>query len=72
MGSCYSPWFFRKVLYKIPRLFKVGPCGNYHWTWDRMCYCMTHEYCGDDGGVYDFKYKHWIRGEIIPAKIKES
>ena len=56
MASGYSPWFHRKVLYKIPGLYKKGPCGNYHPFWDRLCFCMLGEHCGNfHGGIYDLK-----------------
>ena len=57
MSSTYSPWYKRKILYKIPRLFKVCPGGNYHWFWDRLCFCRKNEYCGNEwhGGILDFK-----------------
>ena len=68
MSSGYSAWWKRKILYKIPKLFKLCPNGNYHWGWDRMCYCMYNEYHGKEGGVYDFKYKHWIQGDIVKTQ----
>ena len=60
MSSGYSPWLHRKILYKIPGLFKVGPCGNYHLFWQRLCFCRQNEHCcgGPNpwhGGIYDFK-----------------
>ena len=39
MASCYSPWWKRHILYKIPGLFKRCPEGNYHWFWDQTCRC---------------------------------
>jgi len=57
MSSGYSPWWKRKILYKIPGLYKLGPCYNYHPFWDRLCFCRCHEHIGSDwhGGIYDFK-----------------
>lgn len=42
MSSGYSPWWKRKILYHIPRLFKKCPEGNYHWFWHRICFCVDH------------------------------
>lgn len=57
MASGYSPWYYRKVLYKIPGLFKICPGGNYHYFWSRLCFCRLHEHIGSEwhGGIYDFK-----------------
>jgi hypothetical protein len=60
MASRYSKWYMR-LLYKVlPFLFKKCHGGNYHWFWERYCFCREHEYtCDLDpwyGGVYDFKY----------------
>ncbi len=68
MASGYSSWLKRKILYKIPGLYKKCPDGNYHFFTDRICYCMYGESSGDKGGVYDFKYNHWIKGTIIENK----
>ena len=43
MSSLYSPWYKRKILYKIPFLYKVPECGNYHLSWDRLCFCEYNE-----------------------------
>jgi len=57
MSSRYSPWIYRKVLYKIPGLFKRCPIEhNYHWFWDRLCFCAQGLHTGNwHGGIYDFK-----------------
>jgi len=57
MSSSYSPWFYRKVLYKIPGLFKKCPEGNYHWFWDRLCFCRENQFVGNEwhGGILDLK-----------------
>ena len=56
MSSAYSPWIYRKLFYKVPFLYKRCPAGNYHKSWDRLCFCRLNESCGDwHGGVYDFK-----------------
>jgi len=65
MAGCYNPLWRRTLEKVLPFLFKQCPDGNSHWRWDRMCYCMTHERRGNDGGVWDFKHKWWIRGEIV-------
>ena len=41
MSSGYSPWWKRKILYKIPGLFKKCPEGNFHWFWDQTCFCCN-------------------------------
>ena len=57
MSSGYTPWY-RKIFHKIPGLFKKCPEGNYHWFWDRLCFCRLGEHCDDwHGGIYDFKFK---------------
>jgi hypothetical protein len=57
MSSAYSP-SWKRLLYKVPFLFKICPEGNYHWKWDRLCFCRCHEYCGDwHGGIWDMKLK---------------
>lgn len=62
MASTYSPKWRRFLQRVTPFLFRTCPGGNSHWRWDRMCYCMMNEYCGNDGGgVWDFKNKRWIR-----------
>lgn len=49
---------FRRLLYKVPKLFKKCPGGNYHWFWDRLCFCSIGEHFGDfHGGIWDFKLK---------------
>ena len=56
MSSGYSPWIHRKILYKVPKLYKKCREGNYHPFWDRLCFCGLDSYCGDwHGGIYDFK-----------------
>lgn len=58
MSSGRSTLLQRKILYKIPFLYKIGPCGNYHKYFDRLCFCRVGECCGDwHGGIYDFKTK---------------
>ena len=68
MSSGYSPWYYRKVLYHIPKLFKKCPEGNYHWFWHRLCWCRHHEHCGDKwhGGIYDFKNgnEYWLYKDV--------
>lgn len=56
MASGYSKWYKRKILYRIPKLYKVCPAGNYHLFWDRLCFCRINEHCGSwHGGIYDLK-----------------
>ena len=60
MSSGYSP-LYRRLLHKwLPFLFKKCPGGNYHWRWDKICYCMFNEYRGGKGGIYDFRNKYWL------------
>ncbi len=60
MTSCRSP-LWRRILYKItPFLFKKCPGQNYHWIWDNICHCMWHSYCGEKGGIYDFRRNSWM------------
>ena len=73
MSSSYSP-LYKRILYKIaPFLFKRCFAGNYHWRWDRICYCMVHERTGQLGGIYDFRNEQWLmfRNEY-DAIAKES
>lgn len=57
MSSGYAPWW-RRILYHVPFLFKKCPEGNYHWFWDRLCFCRLNQCCGDfHGGVWDMKLK---------------
>jgi len=53
MTSVYSPWWKRKILYKIPLLFKKCLAGNYHWFWHEWCECGNQH--GD--GIYHFPTK---------------
>jgi len=65
MAISYSPWYKRKILYRIPFLYKKCPDGNYHPFWDRLCFCRVNEHIVPDtwhGGVYDFV----TGGEYIP------
>ena len=53
MASGHSPWWKQKILYRIPGLFKVCPAGNYHWFWDKWCFCCDN--CGQH--LYSFRLK---------------
>ncbi len=56
MSSSHAPKW-RRFLHKTP-LFKKCPDGNYHWFFDKHCFCRVNEHCGDwHGGIYDFKTK---------------
>ena len=43
MSSGYSSWWKRKIAYKVPGLYKKCPEGNYHLSWDRLCFCQYNE-----------------------------
>jgi len=56
MSSGYSPLWKRTLIKTLPFLFKKCRAGNYHWFWDRLCFCGRHECCGSwHGGIYDIK-----------------
>lgn len=61
-----------RVLYIVtPFLFKKCPLAeNYHWVWDRICTCSYNEFCGNEGGIWDFKRREWYQalGELPPNK----
>lgn len=63
MASTRSSWLQRKILFKIPGLYKVCPGGNYHPFYQRLCFCRVGEHVGGElgsgwhGGIYDFKTK---------------
>lgn len=42
MASGYSPRWRRLLQKHTPFLFKVCPEGNYHWFWDKTCYCVAN------------------------------
>ena len=67
-GACAPRW--RRILRRvIPSLFKQCPDKNYHWCWDRLCYCRVCEHNGDwEGGVLDFRTGE----ELIPREYAES
>jgi len=68
MVSAYTPpW--RRFLHRFAGklLFKKCPDGNFHWKWDRLCYCRLNEHCVSKnpkfcwhGGIYDFKTKEQL------------
>lgn len=48
---------WRRVLRKImPFLFKKCPEGNYHWFYDKTCYCVANI---NGNKSYDFKTKKY-------------
>ncbi len=58
MSSGRSSWWRRLMHKLLPFLFKRCPEYNYHWRWDRLCYCRVNEHGGVPnwhGGIYDFK-----------------
>ena len=55
MSSAAGSWF-RRILVRIPGLYRKQPCGNFHPCWHRRCFCREYEYCGDwRGGILDLK-----------------
>ena len=55
MSSAAGSWF-RRILVRIPGLYRNQPCGNFHPFWHRLCFCREYEYCGDwRGGILDLK-----------------
>jgi len=63
MASGYAPWW-KRLLFKVPFLYKKCPDGNYHWRGDRYCGCRIGEHIygtpdeGDwNGGVYCFVHQ---------------
>ena len=57
MASGYAPRWRRWLHRNAKFLFKRCPDGNYHWFWDRYCFCRCCEHIGDEwhGGTLDFK-----------------
>jgi hypothetical protein len=75
MSSSFSPWWKRKILYKLSWLYKKQPCGNYHPVWHRLCFCRVNEYdSGFHGGVLDLKtgveYHKYEELEDLQSKIQ--
>jgi len=56
MASAKTPKWKRLLIKYFSWLFKICPQSNYHWRWDRLCFCGQNEYVGDwHGGIYDLK-----------------
>lgn len=59
----------RRFLHIVaPWLFKKCHEGNFHWRWDRLCYCRRFEYGGDPnwhGGIHDMKTEQ----ELVPLRL---
>lgn len=56
MASAYSPRWRRLLRKCAPFLFKECRGGNFHWCWDRLCFCCQGEHTGDwHGGIHDMK-----------------
>lgn len=54
--SGYTPRWRRWLQRRAPWLFRVPPCGNWHWRWDRWCYCRVYCHTLDwHGGVMDLR-----------------
>ena len=43
MSSGYTPKWKRILIRVIPTLFKKCDGGNYHWKFDRLCFCQYNE-----------------------------
>lgn len=52
--SGYTPLWKRILIKTMPFLFKKCPEENYHWFWDKTCYCVAHI---NGNKSYDFKTK---------------
>lgn len=58
MAGARTPRWRQFLHEAIPCLFNICPSGNFHWIWERMCYCGRHEHHGNwHGGLYDLKTK---------------
>ena len=70
MISAESPWWKRKILYYIPKLFKKCPEGNYHWFWHRLCFCV------DNCDLLDMKtgkeYDHVSKRPYISGPLNDG
>ena len=60
MASSFSPFYMRILHRFLPCLFRRCIGKNYHWRWDRICWCCVGEHfqIGDKhfhGGIYDMK-----------------
>ena len=49
-GSGYSPFWRRLLQRNAQFLFKVCLASNYHWRWNKWCWCNDHVN-GQDGQV---------------------
>ncbi|KKL92193.1 hypothetical protein LCGC14_1887090 [marine sediment metagenome] len=74
MASGYAPWW-KRLLLRVPFLFKLCPGGNYHWRFDLYCHCRVNEHAYSagtleegawHGGVYCFRHQHEIH-ELVPG-----
>ncbi len=68
MASGYAPRW-RRILYKVPFLFKKCSSGNYHWRFDQYCYCRVNEHTSDwHGGIYCFAHKCELGFHPVPTR----
>ena len=42
MSSAYSPKWKRILIKVAPFMFHKCPEWNYHWRWDRLCFCSNN------------------------------
>jgi hypothetical protein len=49
-----SPWWRMVLQQWCPFLFRVCGQGNYHWRWDRLCWCGV----GIDGQSFPRRLRH--------------
>lgn len=70
MSSSYSPWWKRKIFYKIPFLFKKCSEGNYHWFWERVCFCVKD--CDLLDMQTDEKYDNISRRPYIGGPLNDG
>jgi hypothetical protein len=60
MASARSSRFRLFLIRWLPDLFRICPAGNYHWRWERFCWCRYGEHSGSGenewhGGVLCFR-----------------
>jgi len=58
MGSSKESKIRKIIRTLCPWLFTKCIGANYHWIWERLCWCCLNEHTYDfHGGIYDLKTK---------------